>query len=177
MSYRSGKVKQRPGLTPGLSRHDFRVGNNMLSERIRYLRLCMGLTMEQLAQKAGVCRPTIDSVESGRGIGRLDILRRICMALDCKLNIVISPNRMPRLDHRVLRRDGRIARRPRVKTREEGRLLDELLGHLNVTVAHRAVHPRRYTGPSEMEVKRLQKLREEVDAGTGEPPAPTPPSI
>ena len=173
-----GDVKKpgRPKLKPGFFSFDFQVGHQLLSERIRFLRLCHGMSMAQLAQKAGVCLPTNHNIESGKGIGRLDKLRAVCVALDCKVMVTITPNRKMILDHRVLRRDGRIARKPRVKTREEGYRLDGLLGHLNKTLSRRVKRQLRYIGPSGKVDLRLQKAREAAAAATDESPSPSPPS-
>lgn len=178
MSYQERGAKPGPKvLEPGHFSSDFIVGGDvMLSERVRFLRLCMGISQAQLAQKARVCLPTIHRAELGYGLGRIDVLRKICNALDCRLEINFKPNRQPTLDHRVLTRAGRIARRPRVKTREEGARLDGLLAHLNPSVADRVKHRKRHRVPSEMAAMRIRQMQAEVAAEKDKPPEPSPPS-
>lgn len=58
-------------------------GHHMtIGERIKKLRLELGLSQQELARKAGVRRPTISELESGKQQGlNVDTARRLARAL------------------------------------------------------------------------------------------------
>ena len=52
----------------------------------------LGLTQMELAERAGVDRANIAKIESGRYNVSVDILSRICNAMDCEIRIVACDN-------------------------------------------------------------------------------------
>ena len=95
-----------------------------IGNRFRYVRLCRGLSQEAIAQKCGYDQAHLSRLENDKTIF-LGWLAKLADALDCSLRITLvpKPDRPLQLDFRLLMRDGRIARRPTVKVRDEFRAL------------------------------------------------------
>ena len=62
--------------------HRERIGN-----RIAELRKGKGLSLRQLAELSGVTSQNITKIEHGRYNVSIDILSKICNALDCEIEI------------------------------------------------------------------------------------------
>jgi putative molybdopterin biosynthesis protein len=56
-----------------------------LDLRLRELRLAAGLTQGQLAERVGVSRQTVNSIEGGRFVPGTDVALRMAAALDCRV--------------------------------------------------------------------------------------------
>lgn len=63
-----------------------------MGRRIRQMRTAAGLTVEDLARKAGVSAPNICRIEAGRYAFNFDSLAHIAYALNKKLDFVDSQN-------------------------------------------------------------------------------------
>lgn len=63
--------------------------NEVLGERVRLIREACGMTQQQLAEKTNMHRPNISRLESGKHTPTLDVLRRVCAALQCDMWEVI----------------------------------------------------------------------------------------
>ena len=61
-----------------------------LGEHIRTWRKLLGLTTQQLAERAGVNRDTITRLEQGAGVARLDVFLNVARALGLLDNVVKS---------------------------------------------------------------------------------------
>ena len=59
-----------------------------IGQRIRELREEQGLTSTQLADMCGLTQSTISKIENGRWSASIDILSRICEALDARVDII-----------------------------------------------------------------------------------------
>ncbi|MDR1056447.1 MAG: helix-turn-helix domain-containing protein [Prevotellaceae bacterium] len=57
-----------------------------IGNRIRRIRKQQGLTQEELAQKAGLMRENINTIEKGKYSTGIDILGKIADALKCDIN-------------------------------------------------------------------------------------------
>lgn len=55
---------------------------------IQSIRVEKKLTQQQLAKKVDMIQTTISKIESGKFSASIDILSKICTALDCKIDIV-----------------------------------------------------------------------------------------
>ena len=62
---------------------------------IRAIRVALGMTVQQLAQRAGISQPSVSQMEKSEAAGRirLDTLQRIADALDCELVYALVPRR------------------------------------------------------------------------------------
>lgn len=63
----------------------------MLGARIRDLRLGLGLTQAQLAERAGVSRQLIGAVEAGRHLPRVDAAVALARVLDTSVETLLTP--------------------------------------------------------------------------------------
>lgn len=67
-----------------------------LGERLQSVRKRRGLTQRELAESSGVSLSLIRKIEQGeRGDTRMDTLRRLAVALDCPLTVLLGPNPEP----------------------------------------------------------------------------------
>jgi predicted DNA-binding mobile mystery protein A len=78
---------------------------------VKAIREALGMSMAQLAKRAGVSQPSIVSLEQSEAQGtiQIDTLRRIAEALDCKLVYALVPNKS--LEQTVRERARLFARR------------------------------------------------------------------
>ena len=62
---------------------------------MRAIRTALGMTVGQLAQRAGISQPSVSQLEKSEAEGRiqLDTLERIADALDCELVYALVPRR------------------------------------------------------------------------------------
>ena len=62
---------------------------------IRTIRTALGMTVQQLAGRAGVSQPAMSQIEKSESAGRLrlDTLARVADALDCELVYALVPRR------------------------------------------------------------------------------------
>lgn len=62
---------------------------------VKAIREALGMSMAQLAKRAGVSQPSVAWLEQSEAQGtiQIDTLRRIAEALDCKLVYVLVPNK------------------------------------------------------------------------------------
>ncbi|MET0230891.1 MAG: mobile mystery protein A [Rhodanobacteraceae bacterium] len=62
---------------------------------VRAIRTALGMTVGQLAQRAGISQPSVSQLEKSEAEGRiqLDTLERIADALDCELVYALVPRR------------------------------------------------------------------------------------
>lgn len=59
-----------------------------IGARIRELRLSRGLTQQQLADLSHLSKPNISNIEAGKYSVGIDVLQRICQALNVTLQLV-----------------------------------------------------------------------------------------
>ncbi len=59
--------------------------------QVARLRILLGLTQEELAEKVGTRQPSIERLESGRSLPSLSFLEKIAEALDAEMEIKIVP--------------------------------------------------------------------------------------
>jgi predicted transcriptional regulator len=59
--------------------------------QVARLRILLGLTQEELAEKVGTRQPSIARLESGRSLPSLSFLEKIAEALDAEMEIKIVP--------------------------------------------------------------------------------------
>ncbi|MCE7989595.1 MAG: XRE family transcriptional regulator [Caldilinea sp. CFX5] len=59
---------------------------------IRVWRDYRGLTQQQLAEKAGISKPYLSQLESGKRSGTTDVLRNLAQALDVGLEDLVDSN-------------------------------------------------------------------------------------
>lgn len=77
-----------------------------LGARIRELRRGLGLSQEELAERAGLHWTYLSDLERGRQTPTMDVVNRLARALDVTLATFFSPLDQPyRVRHRKVRRD------------------------------------------------------------------------
>ena len=59
-----------------------------IGERIAEIRQAKGLSIRQLAEASGVNFANIYKIENGKYNVSIDILGKICDALDCKIDVI-----------------------------------------------------------------------------------------
>lgn len=59
------------------------------SEIIRDKRIRMGLSQQELAEKAGVCKNTIYNLEAKKGVTKFETYEKVCKALGIKITYLI----------------------------------------------------------------------------------------
>ncbi len=62
-----------------------------IGTNIRNMRTYRGITQEQLAEEAGLRRLSIIQIESGKTNFEINTLVRIAAALQCNLDIILTP--------------------------------------------------------------------------------------
>jgi len=62
-----------------------------IGERLRFLRLSVGLTQAELARRSGIKRPNIARLEAGRHTPSLETLGRLASAIGIPTARVFSP--------------------------------------------------------------------------------------
>jgi len=63
-----------------------------LGQRVYDLRVGLGLTQEQLAERCGMKQPQISRIEGGGTVPTIPLLRRLARALDAELSINLTAN-------------------------------------------------------------------------------------
>lgn len=63
---------------------------NDLPSRIRTYRKSLGLTQEELAQKAGIAQEFISGIEKGRKRPSIEVLEKLCGALGCSADYLLG---------------------------------------------------------------------------------------
>lgn len=135
------------------------------AKRIKYARLCRGLSQNQLAQKAGVSLIYVHKLERGAGISHMPRFKRVVEALDCELRVsmVAARGHPLKLDTQKLGHDGRVRRRRTVRLRVEAEKLAERLGYLNALSLRQKKYSARNKGPSAQQVEALGKALAELE--------------
>lgn len=135
------------------------------AKRIKYARLCRGLTQGQLAQKAGVSIAFVYLLEKGGGINHMPRFDRVVRALDCELRVsMVACRGHPLiLDTQKIGRTGRVRRRRTVRLREEAERLAERLGYLNALTLRQRKYHARSKAPSAQQVEALGKALAELE--------------
>lgn len=88
-----------------------------LCHQLKFMRMASGLTQFQLAEISGLCADTINTLETGYYLPRVDTLNRLAQALGCALEIKLIPLGPPRrLDYLRLNRAGQVVRQRKHKT-------------------------------------------------------------
>ena len=63
-----------------------------IANRIKEIRLSKKMTLQQVADKMGTSRMNISKIESGRQSPNVSTLEKIARALDCTVEVIITPN-------------------------------------------------------------------------------------
>ena len=71
------------------------VSYELISRRIRELRIGRGLSQAQLAEKADTTMPYINHIEKGRKKPSLEMLISIAVALDVSIDVLLHGNQAP----------------------------------------------------------------------------------
>lgn len=73
------------------------VSYELISRRIRELRIERGLSQAQLAERADTTMPYINHIEKGRKKPSLEMLISIAVALDVSIDVLLHGNQAPQL--------------------------------------------------------------------------------
>jgi transcriptional regulator with XRE-family HTH domain len=63
-----------------------------IAERLALLRKEKGLSVQKLAESAGISRQAVELIEKGKRIPRIDTAQSLCKALGITLNDLTSPD-------------------------------------------------------------------------------------
>src|SRR3569833_2271123 len=77
-----------------------------IGERIKALRAARGLTLEALAERAGVSRAMLSRIERGESNPTAQLLGRVCAGLDVTLSALFAENEQAASP--LARRDGQV---------------------------------------------------------------------
>ena len=72
-----------------------------MGSRIQQRRKRLGITQEQLAEKTGVSTSFIGHIERGTQIPSVETLWKICRAIGCSMDTVITKNIVAKIDAKL----------------------------------------------------------------------------